>query len=238
MSIFKNSSSLKRSLEAQFGQVIALNIDSDIISAKAIIDDAEMVVFNGVSEVIERQKVASIFTSGLTRRPRSGDLLTWGGIDYRLNKLIHEDFAELRFSLVKVGSGSESRNSAFDVTVNSAKLGQLAVFGESIALNIDDVEVTVKAIIDDAEIVVFNGVSEVIERQKVASIFTSGLTRRPRSGDLLTWGGIDYRLNKLIHEDFAELRFSLLKAFDVVPVNAVTHLGVPIKHLGNYVVHA
>jgi hypothetical protein len=55
---------------------------------------------------------------------------------------------------------------------------------------------------------------------------------------LLTWGGIDYRLNKLIHEDFAELRFSLLKAFDVVPVNAVTHLGVPIKHLGNYVVHA
>jgi hypothetical protein len=237
MSIFKNSSSLKRSLEAQFGQVVALNIDSDIISAKAIIDDAEMVVFNGVSEVIERQKVASIFTSGLTRRPRSGDLLTWGGVDYRLNKLIHEDFNEVRFSLLKVGTGVNSRASIFDLNTNAAKLGQLAVFGEVISLSLDGDSVSSKAIIDDAEIVVFKNETEVIERQKVASIFTSGLTRRPRSGDLLTWGGIDYRLNKLLHEDFNEVRFSLLKAFDVVPVNVVTSGGVAITNLGEYVVH-
>lgn len=237
MSIFKNLN-LKRSLEQQFSQVISLIIDGNTVSSKAIIDDIEIVVFKNETEVIERQKVASIFTSELARKPRSGDLLTWNGIDYRLNKLIHEDFNEVRFSLVKIGAGVNSRASIFDLNTNAAKLGQLAIFGEVISLIIDGNTVSSKAIIDDVEIVVFKNETEVIERQKVASIFTSELARKPHSGDLLTWGGIDYRLNKLLHEDFNEVRFSLLKAFDVIPVNAVTHLGVPVQHLGVYVVHA
>lgn len=98
MSIFKNLN-LKRSLEQQFSQVISLIIDGNTVSSKAIIDDVEIVVYKNETEVIERQKVASIFTTELARKPRSGDLLTWNGIDYRLNKLLHEDFNEVRFSL-------------------------------------------------------------------------------------------------------------------------------------------
>jgi hypothetical protein len=234
VSIFKNLN-LKRSLEQQFSQVISLIIDGNTVSSKAIIDDVEIVVFKNETEVIERQKVASIFTSGLTRRPRSGDLLTWGGIDYRLNKLLHEDFNEVRFSLLKVGTGVNSRASIFDLNTNAAKLGQLAIFGEAVSLNLNGNTVSSKAIIDDVEIVIFKNETEVIERQKVASIFTSELVRKPRSGDLLTWGGIDYRLNKLLHEDFNEVRFNL--AFDVVPVTAVTNLGNLVTHLGAYVTH-
>ncbi len=98
------------------------------------------------------------------------------------------------------------------LNANATKNSQLAIFGEEISLNLGGNTVSIKAIVDDIEILVFKNETEVIERQKIASIFTSGLARKPRSGDLLAWGGVSYRLNKLMHEDFNEVRFTLLKS--------------------------